>query len=84
MDVIAEGVETEGQLTQLKHLGCEYGQGYFFARPLAPADAEAFLESRFTSVPDSKGIAAQPSPSMGYVRMDTDRTEICINSEQGG
>ncbi|MGH8543414.1 MAG: two-component system response regulator [Gammaproteobacteria bacterium] len=32
--VIAEGVETEGQLAILRRLGCEEGQGYLFSRPL--------------------------------------------------
>lgn len=32
-DVIAEGVETAEQLAQLRALGCQYAQGYFFARP---------------------------------------------------
>lgn len=31
--VIAEGIETESQLTLLKNLGCDYGQGYLLARP---------------------------------------------------
>jgi diguanylate cyclase (GGDEF)-like protein/PAS domain S-box-containing protein len=43
MDVVAEGVETTKQLAQLKALKCEYGQGYLFSKPLAPADMEAFL-----------------------------------------
>jgi diguanylate cyclase (GGDEF)-like protein len=34
LDVVAEGIETETQLTMLRSLGCEYGQGYFFAYPL--------------------------------------------------
>jgi EAL domain-containing protein (putative c-di-GMP-specific phosphodiesterase class I) len=34
MEVIAEGVETEEQCRQLKALGCEYGQGYLFSRPV--------------------------------------------------
>lgn len=33
-DVIAEGVETGEQLALLRSLGCEYGQGYFFSKPL--------------------------------------------------
>jgi len=41
--VIAEGVETAEQLTMLRLLGCEYGQGYLFARPLPCADVSAFL-----------------------------------------
>ncbi|HEY9769166.1 MAG TPA: EAL domain-containing protein [Coleofasciculaceae cyanobacterium] len=35
MDVIAEGIETTSQLAQLKLLQCEYGQGFFFSRPLS-------------------------------------------------
>jgi len=34
MEVIAEGIETEEQYRQLKMLGCEYGQGYLFSRPV--------------------------------------------------
>ena len=38
LDVIAEGIETETQLEMLRHLGCEYGQGYLFAYPLHSKD----------------------------------------------
>ena len=34
MEVIAEGVETPEQLALLRALGCEYGQGFFFSRPV--------------------------------------------------
>lgn len=34
-EVIAEGVETQEQLQELKRLGCKYFQGYLFARPIA-------------------------------------------------
>lgn len=34
MSVVAEGIETAEQLTQLRALQCESGQGYFFSRPL--------------------------------------------------
>jgi diguanylate cyclase (GGDEF)-like protein len=34
MQVIAEGIETEEQHQELKELGCEYGQGYLFSRPV--------------------------------------------------
>lgn len=44
MSVVAEGIETAQQLALLKSYGCDYGQGYFFARPLPPADATAILE----------------------------------------
>ncbi len=47
MDVVAEGVEHQEQATRLTELGCEYAQGYFFARPLTVnAVAELLGEAR--------------------------------------
>jgi EAL domain-containing protein (putative c-di-GMP-specific phosphodiesterase class I) len=43
MKVTAEGVETEEQAAGLTALGCDALQGYFYSRPLAPADFSAFL-----------------------------------------
>jgi len=43
--VIAEGVETTEHLTTLRLLGCEYGQGYLFAKPLPCAEVSSFLIS---------------------------------------
>jgi diguanylate cyclase (GGDEF)-like protein len=40
---VAEGVETADQAAWLARSGCEAAQGYFYSRPLQPADAEAFL-----------------------------------------
>ena len=42
MDVVAEGIETILELNILKDLGCEFGQGYFFAKPL-PVEAATEL-----------------------------------------
>ncbi len=43
-DVVAEGVETQEQVEQLKAWGCEFAQGYFYARPLDKDSALAFLQ----------------------------------------
>jgi diguanylate cyclase (GGDEF)-like protein len=43
MKVLAEGVETQGQLDRLGNEGCDYIQGYYFSRPLAPDSVEAYL-----------------------------------------
>ncbi|NEQ96483.1 MAG: EAL domain-containing protein [Cyanothece sp. SIO2G6] len=44
MAVVAEGVENELQLAMLRELGCEYGQGYFFAKPMSAAKTTELLE----------------------------------------
>jgi len=41
--VIAEGIENAEQLHALTALGCEYGQGYHFARPLPAGEIETLL-----------------------------------------
>lgn len=44
IDVVAEGIETEGQLADLRALGCEYGQGFLFAPALDAEAASALLD----------------------------------------
>jgi diguanylate cyclase (GGDEF)-like protein/PAS domain S-box-containing protein len=46
MQVVAEGVENEEQVSRLRDLGCEYAQGYFFSRPLDRSDTEEFIKAR--------------------------------------
>ena len=40
---IVEGVETLEQVDFLKCIGCEYAQGYYYAKPMSVADYEAFI-----------------------------------------
>ena len=44
LEVIAEGVETEAQLAQLRRLGCTYSQGFFFSKPLSEARVLPFID----------------------------------------
>lgn len=44
MKVIAEGVETAEQRDLLKAAGCDYAQGYFYSRPVNPAEFEAMVQ----------------------------------------
>jgi EAL domain-containing protein (putative c-di-GMP-specific phosphodiesterase class I) len=43
--LVAEGVETPEQLERLRKMGCEYGQGWLFSRPMDAAQAGALLEA---------------------------------------
>lgn len=43
MQVVAEGIEHQEQLTRLQDLGCDYGQGYLFSQPLEARLSEALL-----------------------------------------
>ncbi len=45
MGVIVEGIETPEQLRRLQALGCAYGQGYLFSRPLDPSGVRTLLSS---------------------------------------
>jgi len=45
MDVIAEGVETEAQLNQLRELGCERLQGFLFSKPLPASEIPSLLSA---------------------------------------
>lgn len=43
MNVVAEGVEQAEQIRQLRELGAEYGQGFFFAKPLDREEVESLM-----------------------------------------
>jgi EAL domain-containing protein (putative c-di-GMP-specific phosphodiesterase class I) len=50
MEVVGEGVEIEEQVTLLREMGCDFAQGYHFAKPLSPEAASEFLNSTYRSV----------------------------------
>ena len=43
LQVVAEGVETRDQAALLQSFGCDIGQGYYFAKPMAPEELTALL-----------------------------------------
>jgi diguanylate cyclase (GGDEF)-like protein len=45
LDTVAEGVETAEQARRLAALGCDYAQGFYFARPLRPRAARKLITS---------------------------------------
>ena len=46
LTVVAEGIETRNQMKRLQALGCDYAQGYFFAKPMPVAEFEGLLEEQ--------------------------------------
>jgi diguanylate cyclase (GGDEF)-like protein/PAS domain S-box-containing protein len=45
MEVVAEGIETNEQVADLRELGCPLGQGYLFAKPLPPEEIDSLLRA---------------------------------------
>ncbi|MEQ1644474.1 MAG: EAL domain-containing protein, partial [Pyrinomonadaceae bacterium] len=62
LKVVAEGIESIHQFHQLRILGCEYGQGYLFSKPLPVADIERLLvdNNRWQNILPSTGMPVIP------------------------
>ena len=48
ISTVAEGIESKEQAERMRSLGCTYGQGFFFAKPMTPAEIEAGIEGLAT------------------------------------
>ena len=85
MNVVAEGIETSAQARELRALGCQYGQGYWFSPPVSGSGVASLLNHRFNLV---EGIAAPPISRLGtapdypnYGDYRQDYSENCENCE---
>jgi diguanylate cyclase (GGDEF)-like protein len=65
MSVVAEGVETEQQRAQLRALECEFGQGYYFSKPMDEDAAEALLLNHFPPTELQPQLASCGAPGAG-------------------
>jgi diguanylate cyclase (GGDEF)-like protein/PAS domain S-box-containing protein len=63
-DVVAEGVETEDQVHQLRKLNCDQGQGFYFAPPLDVSAAETLIgfSRTFWSTANQYALRGQTQP----------------------
>ena len=52
LQTVAEGIETTAQWATLQALGCEYGQGFLFARPVPPDGIAALLDGTGAALGD--------------------------------
>ena len=46
IQVVAEGIETRGQLSRLQELQCHLGQGFYFSKPLDADKVQAFVRKQ--------------------------------------
>jgi len=85
MDVIAEGVETAQQLAQLKELGCEYAQGFYFGKPTDPETAwspiKAENRSRKTENRSRKTEVRRQKADAGVILASEDRSGAILTPD---
>jgi len=69
LSVVAEGIENIRQLNQLQTLGCQYGQGYLFSRPLPAVEVDNLLAEgldwRGLTAANTFNTAMQPAQEEG-------------------
>ena len=57
LKVVAEGIEQPAQLAFLRELGCDLGQGYYFARPLPVDQMQGYMDEQRV---DTRSSVRQP------------------------
>lgn len=58
VNVVAEGVETPEQFEQLKRLGCDFFQGYWFSKPLPFDELKKLIHSHQAADPDRHEVTS--------------------------
>jgi predicted signal transduction protein with EAL and GGDEF domain len=72
LSVVAEGVETKEQLNRLGEIGCDYVQGYYFAKPMRCKDFEFIL---------SEGGHAETGGGRGILQPPDERPTVLVADE---
>jgi EAL domain-containing protein (putative c-di-GMP-specific phosphodiesterase class I) len=60
MQVVAEGIEHPRQLAELREMGCDYGQGFLVARPMAAPGVESLIRTGAARPGGTAGNATAP------------------------
>jgi EAL domain-containing protein (putative c-di-GMP-specific phosphodiesterase class I) len=58
LDVVAEGIELPEQITSLVGLGCDLGQGFFFAKPMTREALVEYLDKNQQTTDEARSHAA--------------------------
>ncbi|MEV4940776.1 aminotransferase class I/II-fold pyridoxal phosphate-dependent enzyme [Streptomyces zaomyceticus] len=68
LQVVAEGIEHEEQRALLAEMGCRYGQGFLFARPMTAHQAESYLHRALPSGerPPARPVVRRPAAPAGH------------------
>jgi EAL domain-containing protein (putative c-di-GMP-specific phosphodiesterase class I) len=64
LTVVAEGIEQGGQRELLERMGCPYGQGYLFSRPVWPAEIPPLVKAEAIAAP-AGGAVTELTPAAG-------------------
>lgn len=62
LQVVAEGIDDAEHLALLQALGCQYGQGYFFAKPMFADEVENYFTSKGNWVPSQFEVLSKAVP----------------------
>jgi EAL domain-containing protein (putative c-di-GMP-specific phosphodiesterase class I) len=60
VEVVAEGIETQEQYALLRELGCRFGQGFLFSRPVTAETISEMLRLPGRILPEPMDFAADP------------------------
>jgi diguanylate cyclase (GGDEF)-like protein len=78
MNTIAEGIETASQLAQLKVLNCQFGQGYFFDKPLETKAVEALITKELENIKYAKNVTSNNGNVILEERIDREHLLLHI------
>jgi diguanylate cyclase (GGDEF)-like protein len=56
LEIVVEGIETQAQARWFSSLGCKFAQGFYFAPPLTPAEADVYLSGAPVSEPEHGAV----------------------------
>ena len=76
---VAEGIEEESQADRMLALGCTYGQGYFFARPVRPEEVPAIIgrpAAGNVAAPSTRAVQAGRADDRRVARLPRPATSV--------
>jgi diguanylate cyclase (GGDEF)-like protein/PAS domain S-box-containing protein len=77
---VAEGIEVDAQRAILRELGCEYGQGYFYARPMPAYDVMPWLAKAFGLVTPTAAVPILDQTAVPPQRLSRNTREFTLIS----